>query len=155
MAVVIIPALGMVDTMADKELELKPKQEKFAQIYVETGNASEAYRKAYNSKAKPESVNVNASKLLADTKVSLRVRQLRDELDEIGLWKRLDSIKTLAEIASGKDPEGKTSDRVNAVKALNSMHGWDAPTKLEHSSPDGSMTPTFGAMYGKPQPEDA
>ena len=60
------------------ELEINPKQEKFCQLYVELGNASEAYRQAYNSKAKPESVHVNASKLLADAKVSLRVEQIRE-----------------------------------------------------------------------------
>lgn len=57
---------------------LTPKQEKFAQVYVETGNASEAYRRAYNTKNyKPESVTVNASKLLSDANVSLRVAELR------------------------------------------------------------------------------
>jgi len=122
-------------------MSLKPKQEKFAQLYVELGNASEAYRQAYSSKAKAESVNVNASKLLADAKVSLRVQQLRDELEEKSLWKRLDSIKTLASIADGTDPEAKVSDRVNAVKALNSMHGWDKQV-IEHSNPDGSLRPT-------------
>jgi len=34
-------------------MTLTPKQEKFAQLYVEIGNASEAYRQAYDSKAKP------------------------------------------------------------------------------------------------------
>lgn len=64
-------------------VSLTPKQEAFAQAYVETGNASEAYRRAYNAeKFKPESVNVNASKLLADAKVSQRVEQLRADLAE-------------------------------------------------------------------------
>lgn len=64
-------------------MSLTPKQEAFAQAYVETGNASEAYRRSYNAKNfKPESVNVNASKLLSDAKVSLRVAELRTELAE-------------------------------------------------------------------------
>lgn len=112
---------------------LTPKQEKFAQLYVETGNASESYRLAYDSKAKAESVHVNASKLLSDAKVSLRVQELREELEEKSLWKRIDSIRTLASIADGTDPEAKPSDRVNAVKALNTMHGWDAPVKIDNT----------------------
>lgn len=57
---------------------LTPKQEKFAQVYVETGNASEAYRQSYSTaNFKPESINVNASKLLADAKVSLRIDELK------------------------------------------------------------------------------
>jgi len=111
---------------------LKPKQERFAQMYVELGNASEAYRAAYDSKAKAETVNVEASKMLKDPKIALRVQELRDELEEKSLWKRLDSIKTLASIADGTDEEAKPSDRVNAVKALNTMHGWDAPVKIDN-----------------------
>ena len=56
---------------------LTPKQEKFAQLYVELGNASEAYRLAYNSKAKVESVNVEASKMLKDPKISLHIEKLK------------------------------------------------------------------------------
>ncbi len=59
---------------------MTPKQEAFAQAYIETGNASEAYRRAYNAKKmKPESINVNACKLLADAKVSQRVAELKAE----------------------------------------------------------------------------
>ena len=60
--------------------ELNPKQERFCQIYVDTGNASEAYRQAYNSKAKQESVAVSASRLLSQANVSLRVEQIREAL---------------------------------------------------------------------------
>jgi hypothetical protein len=62
---------------------MTPKQEAFCLAYIETGNASEAYRQAYNAgKMKPGSVNVNASKLLADTKIALRVAELKSELFE-------------------------------------------------------------------------
>lgn len=101
------------------------KQENFCQLYVSLGNASEAYRQAYNSKAKHESVNVNASKLLADAKVSLRVADIRKELSDKALWSREDSIRILADIARGIDEDAKPSDKVNAVKVINSMHGWD------------------------------
>ena len=54
------------------------KQENFCLAYIETGNASEAYRRAYNAtKMKPESIRVNAAKLLVDTNIALRVDQLR------------------------------------------------------------------------------
>lgn len=57
---------------------MTPKQEKFCQLYIELGNASEAYRQAYDaSRMKPESINVNASKLLGDAKVALRVAELK------------------------------------------------------------------------------
>lgn len=119
---------------------LTPKQERFAQLYVELGSASEAYRRAYESTAKPESVHVAASRLLNEPTVSLRIQGIRDRVAEESLWKRVDSIRTLADIASGDDREAKPADRVAAVKAINGMHGWDKQT-IDHKSTDGTMTP--------------
>lgn len=60
---------------------LTQKQETFCQVYVETGNASEAYRKAYAAdKTKPEVVHVKASELLSSGKISVRVAELRGEI---------------------------------------------------------------------------
>ena len=117
---------------------LTPKQERFAQLYVELGNASDAYREAYDSKAKPDSVHVNASKLLSDARVSLRVQELQEALEEKALWRRINSLRVLSEIALGGE---KDSDRVSAVKAINAMHGWDKQT-IDHTSSDGSLAPT-------------
>lgn len=78
--------------MADKEKNhsnnhgrrLTEKQEKFCQSYIDTdGNASEAYRMAYDtSNMKPESVWTNASQLLSNTKVALRIDEIRAERAE-------------------------------------------------------------------------
>jgi len=63
---------------------LTANQEKFCQVYIQTGNQSESYRQAYpkSLKWKPESVNVNASKMLSDTKVSQRVKELQDKQEK-------------------------------------------------------------------------
>ena len=53
------------------------KQERFAQEYVATGNASEAYRRAYDTQGAPRTIEVEASRLLAHPKVSLRLATLR------------------------------------------------------------------------------
>ena len=116
---------------------LTKKQERFAQLYVELGNASEAYRQAYDTSAPAQRVHVEACGLLKHPKVARRVQDLKDELEERALWRRVKSVKVLAEIAEQGE---KDSDRVNAVKALNSMHGWDKQT-IDHTSSDGSMTP--------------
>ncbi len=58
--------------------KLNVNQEKFCNEYAKDGNASKAYRCAYLCKGwKDNSVWVAASKLLATTKVSLRVEELR------------------------------------------------------------------------------
>lgn len=65
-------------------MSLTPKQEKFAQLYVELGNASEAYRRAYDVRegTKDSSINEQSSKLLNDLKISSRVDELKKELAE-------------------------------------------------------------------------
>lgn len=60
-------------------MTLTIKQEKFCMVYIETGNASKAYRQAYNAEnMKEASINVNASKLLADAKITLRIDELKE-----------------------------------------------------------------------------
>lgn len=59
---------------------LTQKQDAFARAYIETGNASEAYRRSYEAgNMKPESIHVAACKLLADPKVTIRLEELREE----------------------------------------------------------------------------
>jgi phage terminase small subunit len=57
---------------------LTPKQEAFACAYIETNNASEAYRRAYNAgKMKPAVIHVKACELLKVGNVSVRVAELQ------------------------------------------------------------------------------
>lgn len=59
--------------------KLTPKQESFCLAYIETGNASEAYRQSYNAgNMKPDTVNVKACELLANGKVAVRVKELQE-----------------------------------------------------------------------------
>lgn len=48
---------------------MTPKQELFAQVYLETSNASEAYKRAYNTQANANTVNRKASQLLKHPEV--------------------------------------------------------------------------------------
>jgi phage terminase small subunit len=124
-------------------IKLTPKQERFAQFYVELGSPSEAYRHAYDVNPSDDGdwVRVEGGRTLAHPAVSLRIKELRDQLAEEALWKRIDSVQTLADIARGVDSEEvKPSDKVQAVKALNQMMGWEKRV-LDHRSTDGSMQP--------------
>ena len=117
--------------MADTELT--PKEEKFCQLFVETGNATNSYKEAYNSSKKQNTCQVEASKMRSKPHIKARIDQLKDEMAEKSIWRRLDSVTILAEIARGDDPETKASARVNAIKALNAMHGYDAPIQVENT----------------------
>lgn len=62
------------------KIKLTPKQERFCQVYIETGNASEAYRQSYNTaKMKPETVNRTAKQLLDNRKIAATLDELREE----------------------------------------------------------------------------
>ncbi|ELY4033962.1 terminase small subunit [Cronobacter sakazakii] len=57
------------------------KQEAFCQAYVELGDASEAYRKAYDAdKMKPESVHRKAKEVKDNVKVTARIEELQGEI---------------------------------------------------------------------------
>lgn len=64
--------------MAKPRKELTLKQELFAQRFVETGNASESYRQAYEAEDwSSEAVNVEASRLCRHPNVSPRIKHLQ------------------------------------------------------------------------------
>jgi phage terminase small subunit len=57
--------------------DLTIKQEMFSQRYVELGNASEAYRQAYDAeRMSPEAIHVEASRMLDNPNVALRIERL-------------------------------------------------------------------------------
>lgn len=60
--------------------KLSVKQENFCNYYLECGNASEAYRRAYScSNMKDESINRKAVELLNNGNIATRVRELQEE----------------------------------------------------------------------------
>lgn len=64
-------------------MKLTVKQEAFCLAYIETGNASEAYRRAYSAgKMSADAIHVEASKLLDNPKLTLRVQELQAEAAE-------------------------------------------------------------------------
>jgi phage terminase small subunit len=123
-------------------MELTPKQEKFAQYIADGMSQADAYRTAYDVSAstKASTVQVNASKLMSDTNVSLRVEELRKQLSDISVWDRADSVEVLAQIARGI--ESTNMERISSVKELNAMHGFNKTT-LDHTSSDGTFMPTL------------
>lgn len=107
-------------------MALTPKQEAFARAYVETGNASEAYRSAYNvgKKTKTETVNKRASELLANGEVTGRVAALQSQAVE----RTLVTVESLtvkleeARLHALKDEKG-ASAAVSAIMGMAKLHG--------------------------------
>ncbi len=62
-------------------MKLTVKQEAFCLAYIETGNASEAYRRSYDVQdMKPESINRKAKELIDNGKITARVAELQQSL---------------------------------------------------------------------------
>lgn len=59
------------------------KQVKFCKAYIETGNASEAYRRAYDAEnMSAKAIGVEACRLLQDPRISLAVEKMQAQAIE-------------------------------------------------------------------------
>jgi hypothetical protein len=139
--------------------KLTPKQNKFAEEYVNTGNASEAYRRAYDvaKTTSNEVIAVEGSRLLTDPNISLRVKELKTKEAEAfqitrkevaeGYFKMIKSWEYLMDLAAKenltKEQKAKFyllkemvkgSDYRGAYDSIAKMFGLNAPDKQEIES---------------------
>lgn len=136
--------------------KLTPKQRKFAEEYVNTGNTSEAYRRAYDvgKNTSIDTIKVNSSKMLTDTNILLTIKELqikeaesfqitRKEVAE-GYFKMIKSWEYLMDLAAkenlSKEQKAKFyllkemvkgSDYRGAYDSIAKMFGLNAPDKQE------------------------
>ncbi len=110
--------------MNDTAVSLTPKQEAFARAYVETGNASEAYRRAYDAENMGvDAVKSEAFKLMQHPYITLTIEKLqeqhkkRHEITVDALTEMLRDDRVLAR--DEKDPAAA----INAVMAIAKLHG--------------------------------
>lgn len=59
--------------------------------------------------------------------------------------------KAIASVAQGVVKRAIAGDNQCSFFYLKTQAGWKETVAQEHTSPDGSMTPTFQSMYGKPE----
>lgn len=119
--------------------ELTPKQEAFALAYIELGNASEAYRKAYNAKnMKPDSVNRKAKELLDNGKIAARINNLRADHVERHKITVDDLIRELEEarMAAYQQEKPQAGAMVAATMGKAKLLGLEI-TKTELTGKDG------------------
>jgi len=109
---------------------LTAKQEKFCQSIADGMNQSDAYRSAYSTTNMSKQVLWNKAFLLADRdEVGVRISELRSNLAKKNLWTREMSVKILGNIALSQS--GFENNKIAAIKELNAMHGYNAPTKID------------------------
>lgn len=109
---------------------LTPKQEAFAQAYMQTGSASEAYRTAYDaSKMTANSISVTASRLLDNSKISLRISELRmqaQQRHQLTVDDLLNELEEARQIAMGGE-RPQCAAAVSATMGKAKLLGFDSP----------------------------
>lgn len=135
--------------------KLTLKQENFCLQYIETGNASEAYRQAYHAEnMKPDTINRKASELLSDGKITARIDELkavhqqRHEITVDDLIRKLEDIYQKA--ISGN---GSLNTAVNAVMGQAKLLGLDKQTvrleTIDYPTVIELVAPDFNSVSSK------
>lgn len=135
------------------------KQEKFCMVYIETGNASEAYRQAYNCEnMKSDVINVKACELLKNGNVSVRLEELknkhakRHEITVDTLLAELEENRQAALSAMVVQSSAATAATMGKAKLLGLL-----VDKQEHTGANGTalQPPVFNFNPVKPKDESS
>lgn len=103
---------------------LTQKQEAFCLAYIETGNASEAYRRAYDADGmKGATINRNAKALLENNKIATRISTLRERAVQHTMVTVQSLTEELEEARALALKEGQPSAAVSASMGKAKLHG--------------------------------
>lgn len=133
-------------------MNLTPKQEAFCLAYMETGNASEAYRQAYDAGGMtPVSINRKAKELIDNGKIAARLSTLRERAVERTLVTvesiaaELDEARALALSAEVSQPSAAISASMGKAK----LYGLIIDKKLLGSDPDNPLPTGIDVTFRK------
>lgn len=121
---------------------LTPKQENFCLAYLETGNASEAYRRAYDvSNMKPESVNRLAKAQLENVKIASRIEELRAPVREKAMLTLESHLARLEELSRRAEEAEQFGPAITAETNRGKAAGLYTD-RVDVTSNGGSIAPT-------------
>ena len=106
-----------------KKIQLTAKQKAFAKNVALGKNKTQSYREAYNTKAKPSSVSVNACKLASDTKVQLMIEAYKEAI-EASKYRTPAQLRELVIhqlTLHALSDENSARDRLSAIKMLGNV----------------------------------
>lgn len=122
--------------------ELTSKQEAFTLAFFETGNATDSYRRAYNieESARDQWLYVEASQLLDNPKVALRLKELRAKAEQHSIYTRQQALDELEAARKEAMKLGAPAAAVSAINAKAKLSGLEptAKQKVELSGEGGS-----------------
>ena len=128
-------------------MTLTPKQEAFCLAYLETGNASEAYRRSYSAeRMKPNTVNRRAFDLLEDSKIAARLESAREAArarNAVTVDSLLAELEEARQAALQAKPAPQSSAAVAATMGKAKLMGLDKQV-VEHTGPNGKPLQLIG-----------
>ena len=120
---------------------LTEKQEAFALAFLETGNAAEAYRRAYDlaQDAKDSWLYVEACQLLDNPKIALRLKELRAQAERLSIFTLAAAMEEFEEARQAALRDGQAAAAVSATTGKVKLFGLDRPTRIaaEHLGTNG------------------
>lgn len=119
---------------------LTAKQEKFCQLIVEGKSQADAYREAYpKQRCSDKTVWEAASRLMANSKVNARIKELRDKIASPSIMTAQERLEYLTRVVNGLETEkvavavygniemaeepAAIKTRLNAIDIMNKMTG--------------------------------
>ena len=100
---------------------MRQLMENFCLEIVQSGNGTEAYKKAGYKVKSDNAAAVGAAKLLRKAKVQKRIAELRSEMDSHKIMDAVERRELLTQFA--RDEETGKADRLKAMDLLNKMDG--------------------------------
>jgi phage terminase small subunit len=95
--------------------KLTPKQEAFVLAYYETGNACEAYRRAYDAaNMSLASIDKEARRLLKDPRITPRLQGLAERSEAKARLSLEEHMEKLAHLRDKAEEKGQMSAAINA-----------------------------------------
>ncbi|ADY20352.1 terminase small subunit [Bacillus paranthracis] len=134
-------------------MKLTPKQQAFCDYYIETGNATEAYKKAGYKVKSDEVAKTNASRLLTNANVQSFIKNRMDQKEPEKIANQDEILEFLTRVMRGETteqiPVGKgegyfkledkdtyVKDRVKAAELLGKRHMmWTEKKEVEVTVP--------------------
>ena len=120
---------------------LTPKQEAFALAYVETGNASEAYRRVADvgEDTKPESIWASASRMLSNVNVLLRVDEIQRAARERTLVTVESITRELEQLRLDAHASEQYAPAITAVMGKAKVNGLLVDKQLQQGDPNNPI----------------
>lgn len=146
-----MPAKPKTDTQGKKGAgqskkipTLTDKQERFAVAYVQTANAAEAYRMAYDvaPDSRDEWLYVEACQLLDHPKISPRIKELQEQAKERSQYTVMQALDEYEQARNLATTEKNPSAAVSAITGKVKLLGMDKPRRVEVTGKNGEAIKT-------------